>query len=74
MTVKINTPPTYITTEHMSKFDLVLCTNNLRHNIAKVDLSPDLDSNHLAIKLKVDLLPPFACKREVFSGSQKMQH
>lgn len=54
--VKLNTPPTFIMPNNPSSTpDLILCTDNLKKNFTKVELIPDLGSDHLAIKINFDM-------------------
>ena len=52
---KIVTPPTFIMANNPSSTpDIMLVSSNLKNNIIKIELIPDLCSDHLAIEVTVD--------------------
>ena len=62
---RIHTQPTFLMPNNPSSTpDVFMCTKNIQNNITKVELIPDLGSDHLAIQFKFNLqanpinLPP----------------
>lgn len=54
--IKFDTPPTFIMPMNNDTTpDLLLHTENIRNNILKVDVIPDLCSDHLSLKITFDL-------------------
>lgn len=54
--VKIDTPPTFIMTNNASTTpDLILCTDNIKNNIKKINIIPDLCSDHQSIEITFNL-------------------
>lgn len=48
--VKLKTPPTFLMTNNPDTTpDTILCTENIIKNFSKIELSPDLGADHLAI-------------------------
>lgn len=54
--LRIETGLTFnMTNNEDSTVDIILCTNNLRQNIIKVEEIPDLGAEHLALKLSISM-------------------
>lgn len=51
---KYNTPPTFIMPQNSTTPDLVLYTDSIKNNLLEVDVIPDLCTDHLGFKIKID--------------------
>ena len=59
--VKAATPPTFIMPNNVDCTpDVILQTNNIRQNITKIDVLPDIGSDHLSLLIHFDLQKPIA--------------
>lgn len=57
--IKYETPPTFLMQyNNDSTPDILLHTSNISHNLIKVELTPDLCSDHLSLKISFDVKRP----------------